>query len=190
MDCQVRRFIIETKQRSNPQVAINGVNVERRDWNAMSVRDPGTFAGAAPAVVRDVLEIMLSRNCAREFDRSIKSDAHSRATDEREQSRTHLAVHVDHQIVFRTPDLFKQIEESEHGAPSMTRLQEIATRKENHIRERGVMTDDLRVLRSDEPVNSRTRIARTQLYQHWNRMHDVAERRGFDQQNARELGGL
>ena len=38
------------------------------------------------------------------------------------------------------------------------------------------MTDDLRVLGCDQPVNARTRITRAQLYQHWDRMHDVAER--------------
>src|SRR5262245_64098494 len=127
MDREVWRFIIETKQRSHPEVTINRVNVQSRDWNAVSVRHPGTFAGAAPAVVRDVLEIVLGRNCARKFDRPIKSDAYSRATDEREQSRTHLAMHVDHQVVFRAPDLFKEIEEAEQGAPSLARLRRIAT---------------------------------------------------------------
>src|SRR5580765_9121202 len=109
MDCQIRRFIIETKQRSDPKVTIYRVNIERRNGNAVSVRDPGTFTGAAPAAVRDVLEIVLGRNCAREFDRSIKPDAHSRAADEREQRGTHLAMHVDYQIVFRPPDLFEKI---------------------------------------------------------------------------------
>ena len=52
------------------------------------------------------------------------------------------------------------------------------------------MTDNLRVLRRDQPVNSRTRITRTQFHQHWDRMHNVAERGRFDQQDARELGGL
>src|ERR1044071_10492574 len=88
MDCEVRRFIIETKQRSDPQVTINGVNIERRNGNAVCVRDPGTFARAAPAVVRDVFEVVRGRNCAREFDRPITPDPDSRATDEREQSRT------------------------------------------------------------------------------------------------------
>jgi len=37
---QIRRFIIETKQRSDPQVTINRVNIERRNGNAVSVRDP------------------------------------------------------------------------------------------------------------------------------------------------------
>ena len=99
-------------------------------------------------------------------------------------------MHVDYQIVFRAPDLFEQIEESECGAPSLARLGEIATRKEYHIRERGMMPDDLGILRRDQPVNSRTRITRAQFYQHWNRVHNVAERRRFDQQNARELGSL
>src|SRR6185503_3158572 len=176
MDCQVRRFVIETKQRSDPQIAINGVNIERGNGNTVSVRDPGAFAGATPAVAWDVLEIVFGRNCAREFDRPIKPDAHSRAADEREQCRTHLAMHVDHQIVFRAANLFEKIEESECGTPSLARLREIAARKENHIRERGMMADDLRILRRDQPVNSRTRITRTQFYQHRYRMHDIAER--------------
>src|SRR4029077_11961399 len=190
MDRQVRRFIIETKQRSDPQVTIYRVNIERRNGNAVSVRDPRTFAGTAPAVVRDVLEIVLGRNCAREFDWPIKPDAHSRAADEREQSRTHLAMHVDHQVVFRAPDLFEQIKEAEGGAPSLSGFGEFVSREENHIRERGMMTADLRVLRRDQPVNARTRITRTQLYQHRDRMHNVTERRRFDQQNTRELGAL
>ena len=152
------------------------MNIERWNGNAVSVRDPGTFTGAAPAVVRDVLEIVLGRNCAREFDRPIEPDAHSRTADEREQSRTHLAMHIDHQIVFRAPDLFEQIEEAQRGAPSLAGLREIASREENHIRERGMMTDDLRVLGRDQPVNARTGITRTQFYQHWDRVHDVAER--------------
>jgi hypothetical protein len=53
-----------------------------------------------------------------------------------------------------------------------------------------MMTNDLRILGCDQPVNSRTRITRAQFYQHGNRMHHVTERRRFDQQNARELGGL
>ncbi len=99
-------------------------------------------------------------------------------------------MHVDHQIVFRAPDLFEQIKKAERRAPFLAGLQEIATRKENHIRERGMMTNYLRVLWCDQPVNSRTRVTRTQLYQHRDRMHDVAERRRFDQQDARELGSL
>src|SRR6516225_7703666 len=118
MDRQVRRFVIETKQRSDPQVSIDGMNIERGDGNPMSVRDPGTFAGPAPAVAWDVPEIVLYRNSAREFNRPIKPDAHSRPADEREQSRTHLAMHVDDEVVFRTPDLFEQKEEAEHGARS------------------------------------------------------------------------
>ena len=174
MDCQVRRFIIKTKQWSDPQVTINGVNIECRNGNPVSLRNPGTFTGAAPAAVWDILEIVLGRNCAREFYRAIKSDAHSRAADKREQSRTHLTMHVDHQIVSRAPDLFEEIEEAEHGAPFLPGLQEIATRKENHVRERGMMTNDLRVLRRDQPINARTRIPRTQLHQHWDRMNNVA----------------
>src|SRR5262245_35803416 len=127
MDCEVWRLIIETKQRPDPEVTINRVNIQGRNWIWVMVRDPATFAGAAPAVARDVLEIVLGRNCARKFDRPIKSDAHSRATDEREQGRTRLAMHVDHQIVFRAPDLFKEIEEAEQGAPSLARLRRIAT---------------------------------------------------------------
>ena len=96
-------------------------------------------------------------------------------------------MHVDNQIVFRAPDLFKQIEKAQRSAPSLSGLREFASREENHIRERGMMTDDLRVLGSDQPVNARTRITRTQFDQHGDRMHDVAERRMFDQQNAREL---
>jgi hypothetical protein len=99
-------------------------------------------------------------------------------------------MHVDHQIVFRASDLFEQIEKAQRGAPFLTGLREIASREENHIRERGMMTDDLRVLGCDQPVNARMRITRTQFYQHWDRVHNVAERRRLDQQNARELGGL
>src|SRR5262245_24888448 len=164
MDCQVRWFIIETKQRSDPQVTINRVNIERPNGNAVRVCDPRTFAGAAPTVARDVLKIVLGRNCAREFNRSIKSDAHSRAADERKQGRTHLPMHVDHQVVFRAPDLFEQIEETQRRAPSLARLRKIASRKEDHIRECGMMTNDLRVLRRDQPINSRTRITRTEFY--------------------------
>src|ERR1700757_2298728 len=176
MDCQVWRFIIETKQRCDPQVTINGVNIERRTGNAVSVRDPRSFTGATPAVVRAVLEIVLVGNGARKFDRPINPDPDACAADERKQSRTHLAMHVDHQIVFRAPDLLEQIEKAEHGAPSLAGLREIATRKENHIRERGMMANDLRILRRDQPVNSRTRITRAQLYQHRDRMYHVAER--------------
>src|SRR4029077_5858216 len=161
VDCQVRRFIIETKQKSDPQVTIYRVNIERWNGNAVSVRDPGTFTGATPAAVRDVLEIVLGRNCAREFDRPIKPDAHSRAADQREQSGPHLAMHVDHQIVFRAPDLFEQIKKAERSAPSLARFREFASSEENHTRERGMMTDDLRILRRDQPVNARTRITRT-----------------------------
>src|SRR4029077_11382667 len=166
MDRQVRLFIIETKQRSDPQVTIYRVNIERWNGNAVSVRDPRTFTGTAPAAIRDVLEIVLGRNCAREFDRAIKPDAHSRAADEREQSRTHLAMHVDHQIVFRAPDLFEQIKKADRSAPSLAGLREFASGEENHTRERGMMADDLRILRRDQPVNSRTRITRAQFYQH------------------------
>src|SRR5436190_8509465 len=130
MDCQTRRFFIETKQRSDPQVTINRVNIERGNGNAMSVRDPRPFAGTTPAVVRDVLEIVLGRNCAREFDRPIKPDTHSRAADEREQGRTHLAMHVDDEIVLGAPDLFEQTEKSQHRAPALPALREIAPSKE------------------------------------------------------------
>src|SRR5215471_16115523 len=119
MNCQVRRFIIEPKQRSDPQVTINRVNIERGNGNAVCVRDPRTFAGAAPAMARYIFEIVLCGNCAPEFNGPIKPDANTRTADEREQSRTHLAMHVDHQIIFRATDLFEQTEEAEYRAPSL-----------------------------------------------------------------------
>ena len=88
----------------------------------MGVRDPGTFARAAPTAVRHIPQVVLCRNCAREFDGPIKPDAHSRATNECKQSRTHLAMHVDHQIVFRATDLLEQIEKSQHRAASLPAL--------------------------------------------------------------------
>src|SRR2546430_11127025 len=57
-----------------------------------------------------VFEIVLGGNCKRSFDRPIKPDANARATDEHEKSRTHLAMHVDHQIVLRAANLFEQID--------------------------------------------------------------------------------
>src|SRR6188472_2114908 len=53
-----------------------------------------------------------------------------------------------------------------------------------------MMTNDLGILRCNQPINSRTRITGAQFYQHGDRMHHVAERRRFDQQNTRELRGL
>ena len=106
-----------------------------------------------------------------------------------EKSRTHLAMHVDHQIVFRAANLFEQIEKCQHRAPSAPALREIAPRKKNDIRERRMAAHDFRVLRRDQPVNPRTRITRAQLHQHRDRMHNIAQRRGLDQQNPRELGG-
>jgi len=99
-------------------------------------------------------------------------------------------MHIDHQIVFRPPDLFEQIKKAQRRAQSLAWLREFAAGEKNHIRERGMMADDLRVLRRDKPVNARTWITRAQFYQHRDRMHDIAERGRFDQQNARELGGL
>ena len=95
-------------------------------------------------------------------------------------------MHVDDQIVFRTPDLLKQIEERYHCAPSPAALREIASRKKNDIGERRMAAHDLSVFRRDQPVNARPRITRAQLHKHWDRMDDVTEGRRFDQQNARE----
>ena len=58
-----------------------------------------------------IFEIVLGGNRKRPFDRPIKPNAHARASDQREKSRTHLAMHVDYQIVFRAANLFEQIEE-------------------------------------------------------------------------------
>ncbi len=99
-------------------------------------------------------------------------------------------MHIDHQIVFRTPDLFEQIEKAQHRPPLLPALREIAPRKKDHVRERGMMAHDLRVFRGNKPVNPRLRIARAQLDQHRDRVHDVAQRRRLDQQNARELSRL
>jgi hypothetical protein len=86
--------------------------------------------------------------------------------------------------------LFKQIEETPCRTPPLAGLREIAPRKEDHIRERGMMTDDLCVLRRNQPIDSRTRITRAQFYQHRDRVNNVAECGRLDQQNARELDGL
>src|SRR2546423_8522795 len=110
-----------------------------------------------------VFEIVLGGNCKRPFDWSIKPDAHARATDEREKSRTHLAVHVDHQIVLRAANLFEQIEKIQHRAPPATSFRKIAPGKKNDIRKRRMAAHDFRVLRRDQPVNPRTRITRAQL---------------------------
>ena len=127
-----------------------------------------------------VLEIVLGGNCKRPFDRSIKPDANARATDEHEKSRTHLAMHVDHQIVLRAANLFEQIEKFQHRSPSATSLREIAPSKKNDIRKRRMAAHDLRVLRRDQPVNPRTRITGAQFHQHRDRVHDITQRRGLN----------
>ena len=53
-----------------------------------------------------------------------------------------------------------------------------------------MMTDDFRILGCDQPVNARMRITGAQFYQHRDRMHNIAERGRFDQQNAREFGAF
>ena len=127
-----------------------------------------------------VFEIVLGGNCKRPFDRSIKPDAHARATDEREKSRTHLAMHVDHQIVLRAANLFEQIEKFQHRSPPATFFREIAPSKKNDIRERRMVAHDFRILRRDQPVNARTGITRTQLHKQRDGMDDVAQGRRFD----------
>ncbi len=96
-------------------------------------------------------------------------------------------MHVDDQIVFRAANLFEQIEKRHHCAPSSAASREIVPRKKNDIRQCWMTADDLRVLRRDQPVNSRARITRAQPHKQRDGMDDVAQRRRFDQQNAREL---
>src|SRR4029450_2825120 len=104
-----------------------------------------------------IFEIVLGGNCKRPLDWSIKADAHARAADEREKSRTHLAMHVNHQIVLRAANLFEQIEKIQHRAPPTTLLRKIAPSKKNDVRQRWMAAHDLRVLRSGEPGNARAR---------------------------------
>src|SRR5213078_3727366 len=113
-------------------------------------------------MARYVLQSVLRRNCQCAFDWSIKSDPHACATDESEKSRTHLTMDVDDQIIFRAADLLEQIKERHQCAPFMAGLREIAPRKKNNIGERRVAAHDVRVLRSDQPVNSRTGISRAE----------------------------
>src|SRR6185312_13716453 len=101
VNSEVGRLIIEAKQWRHPQVAIDRVNIERRNGDAVGVSDPRTFARAAPAMVGDVLEIMFSGDRQTALDGPIKSNAHARAADESKKSRTRLAMHVDDQLVSR-----------------------------------------------------------------------------------------
>src|SRR4029077_5672756 len=100
-------------------------------------------------MARHIFQIVLGRNGERTLDRPIKSDAHTRAADEREKSRAHLTMHVDDQIVSRASNLFEQIEKRHHCAPSPAPSREIPARKKNNIGEGWMTADDLRVLRSD-----------------------------------------
>lgn len=127
-------------------------------------------------MARYVLQSVLRRNCQCAFDWSIKSDPHTGAADESEKSRTHLTMHVDDQIIFRPADLLEQIKECYQCAPFMAGLREIATRKKNNIRECRMAAYNFGVLRGDQPINSRVRVSRAQLYQHRYRVDDVAER--------------
>src|SRR5262249_25572137 len=181
MNRQIRRVVVETKQLSDPQVTIDCVHIKRRNRDAMRVCNPRTLARSPPAMVRYIFKIVLGGHCRRPFYRSIETDAYARAADEREKSRTHLTMHVDHQVVFRTANLLEQIEEIEYRAPLATLFREIAPSEKNHVRKRRMAAHDFRVLGGDQPVNSGTRIARAQLYQHRDRVHDITQRRGLDQ---------
>ena len=141
-------------------------------------------------MARHIFQIVLGRNGERTLDRPIKSDAHSRAADEREKSRAYLTVHVDDQIVFRAANLFEQFEKCHQRTPSAAALRKIPAGKKNDIGQRWMAADDLRVLRGDQPVNPRMRITCAQLHKQRNSVDDVAQGRRFDQQNARELCGL
>ena len=63
MDRQIRRLIIETKQRSHPEVTIDRVNIERRNgmrcvYISMNLRVRRANRGS------ECLEIVFSGNCA------------------------------------------------------------------------------------------------------------------------------
>src|ERR1044071_1708484 len=100
MNSEIGRIIIEGKQRRDPKITIDRVNIERRNWNAVGVSYPRTFARPAPAMTGNVFEIVFSGNGQTTLDGSIKSDTHPRAADESKKSRTHLTMHVNDQLVF------------------------------------------------------------------------------------------
>ncbi len=112
MDCEIRRLVVQTEHRRDPEVAIDCVHIERRDGNAVRICHPRAFPRASPAVARYVLEVMFSRNCESGFDRSIKSNAHPSSADEGEKRRTHLAVQINDEVVFGAVNLLEQIFDS------------------------------------------------------------------------------
>ena len=87
--------------------ATDGMNIERRDGNTVRICHPRAFPRASPAMARYVLEVVLSRNCASGFEGSIKSDAYSGSTDQGEKRRTHLAVQINDEVVFRAANFFE-----------------------------------------------------------------------------------
>ncbi len=80
------------------------------------------------------MNLPVSRNCESGFDRSIKSDAHPSSADEGEKRRTHLAVQIDDEIVFRAANLFEQSEKRAHRLPFAVTPGKVATRKKHDIR--------------------------------------------------------
>ena len=133
------------------------------------------------------MKLMVLGLSPRPANRPVEANAYRRAGCERDQGRPHLAVYIDHELITGPPQSGQQPYQLSGGAPVAANSRELLPIEEHDPGESRVMPHQFCVFRSDEPVDLRTGETEPQFRQQRDGMHDVAERRRLNQQDAAKI---
>jgi len=101
---KVGRARIEAEQRSDAQIMVDHVNIERRQRKTMGIEQPRAFPCSLPGMFAEVVS-HLPRIAPGLGTRLLESDPHGRARRVGQERRSCLTVEIDDQIITGLPEL-------------------------------------------------------------------------------------
>ena len=178
--------VVEPEHRSDGEIAVDRVHLERGQRDEMRVGKPASFAGALPGVLARFI-----RKFARHFfpaarDRFAETDPHRRRGCPCAQSAAQLTLQIEDEVITGGAQPrgqargIRQWRETPRPGPFLAREFEDVIDRRMRLQEFGDR-------RRHQPIDLRGRITAPQLVQHRECVHHVADGRQLDQQNLAEV---
>ncbi len=187
VDPEIRRVVIEAEHRPEPEISVHRMDIEGGQANPVGIRQPGSLAGPGPSMFAGYKGGVFSLGRLELPAGPVKSDADGRAGGQCEYRGPELAVEVDDQVVMHPPEVEEQSNRTGRCRPAPAELREFMAREEDHVRKVGMMADQVGIFRRDQPIDARVGIAGAELDQDRQRVNDISQGRGLDEEDPPEF---
>ena len=112
--------VVEAEQRRHAEIALDGMQIERRQRDVMGISEPAAFARTLPGVLLRFVRNLPRQRFPDVRARLVEADPYRRAGGEGKHGAAQLALQIEHQIVFARRAAWRSAGRRWHRAPRAT----------------------------------------------------------------------